>query len=96
MPINIESIIQYHEDPEFNALINNMHDDDPVKDIIKNESLIKHVSNSLLVFIQKLLYIIKIILNYIYNLYRMDLGNLQSKLDYQIINSVLRKRQLKK
>ena len=73
-----------------------MHDDDPVKDIIKNESLIKHVSNSLLVFIQKLLYIFKIILNYIYNLYRMDLGNLQSKLDYQIINSVLRKRQLKK
>ena len=76
MPINIESLIQYHEDPEFNALINNMHDG-PVKDIIKNDYLIKHVSNSLLVFIQKLLYIIKIILNYIYNLYRMDLGNLQ-------------------
>ena len=47
MPINIESLIQYHEDPEFNALINNMHDG-PVEDIIKNDYLIKHVSNSLL------------------------------------------------
>ena len=65
--------------------------DVPVKDIIKNDSLIKHVSNSLLVFIQILLYIIKIILNYIYNLYKMDLGNLQSYLDHQIINYILRK-----
>ena len=65
MPINIESLIQYHEDPEFNTLINNMHDC-PVKGTIKNDPLIKHVSNSLLVFIQKLLYIIKISLNYIY------------------------------
>ena len=50
VPINIESFIKYHEDPEFNKLIANMHAE-PIKDVIKKDPLIKHVSNSSLVFI---------------------------------------------